>query len=149
MNKTILVSAIGNPGRSDDGLGFALISSLDFEAFPQIEFSQDYQLHIESALTLCNKKEIIFVDASHKASEPFSFEKASPSLVSSPLYTHSLQIEEVLCWCETLYQIRPNASILAIRGYEWELKEGLSPKAEKNLKEARHFLEEYLRNISL
>ncbi len=54
--------------------------------------------------------------------------------------THELSPAAVLALCEELYGKRPLAWTLAIRGYAWDLDEGLSPRAEINLSAALAFI---------
>jgi hypothetical protein len=41
--------------------------------------------------------------------------------------------------CDELYGKQPKTYLLQVRGYEWEMLEGLSERAEKNLWKAFHF----------
>jgi hypothetical protein len=53
-----------------------------------------------------------------------------------------LKPETILYLSENLYGHEPNAYILAIEGHEWELQNGLTKKAKKNLEKAYYFLME-------
>jgi hypothetical protein len=50
--------------------------------------------------------------------------------------THALSPGVIVSLCQNLYDVKPEAYVLKIRGVEWELKKGLSKMAESNLKKA-------------
>ena len=58
--------------------------------------------------------------------------------------THEMSPSSVLALTEELYARRPRAWLMAIRGYEWNLAEGLSPQAEDNFRPAAEFLIKFL-----
>ena len=138
-----LVCGYGNPGRSDDGLGPALVSRLETElrrsARRDIVATSRLQLNIEDSLAISAFDRVVFVDASRRGPDPFRFRAVRPSKGWS-FSTHALPPEAVLAWCLELYGRRPQASVLAIRGHRWVLEEGLSPMARRNLDRAEGFL---------
>ena len=93
---------------------------------------------MEDALLFSEYDKVIVVDASKNGKEPFSWRKQQPAKKSS-FTTHALPPEAVLELCLTLYGKRPEAFLLAIRGYDFEIGEGLSPAARKNLEAALRF----------
>ena len=143
-NDKILVYGIGNPGRQDDGLGPALIEMLGSAGLAGVDLDSNYQLNIEDALALSTHGTVIFVDASETADEPFSF-LALESSRDIAFTTHELSPAAVLALCEELYGKPPLAWTLAIRGYSWDLGEGLSPRADINLSAALAFMVAWLK----
>ena len=143
--KTILICGFGNPGRRDDGLGPALVARLesdpDLNKRTDIRTEARLQLNIEDALTISAVEEVIFADASTKAKPPFEFKRIRPR-TKLAFSTHALEPSSVLALCRELYGRTPEAFLLAIRGYRWELEEGLSPRAARNLGRALAFLRE-------
>jgi hydrogenase maturation protease len=135
----VLVYGIGNPGRQDDGLGPMLVEMLEAAGLAGVDLDSNYQLNVEDALALSTHGTIIFVDASETSDEPFSFLALEPSR-DIAFTTHELSPAAVLALCEDLYGKRPLAWTLAIRGYAWDLGEGLSPRAEVNLSAALAFI---------
>lgn len=135
----ILVFGYGNPGRQDDGLGPALVGMLEEERFPGITTDCNYQLQIEDAAAVSEHDAVIFVDASCVGEEPFTFSELEPSNEIT-FTTHTMSPASVLALCHELYGTSVRAYLLAIRGYEWELVEGLSPMAGKNLDLACRFI---------
>jgi hydrogenase maturation protease len=135
----ILVYGYGNPGRQDDGLGPALVAKLEEERIPGVTTDCNYQLQIEDAVAVAEHDAVIFVDASLVGGEPFAFTELEPSN-DITFTTHTMSPASVLALCHELYRKSVRAYLLAIRGYEWELVEGLSPMAAKNLDEACRFI---------
>jgi hydrogenase maturation protease len=139
----ILVYGIGNPGRHDDGLGPKLVSLIEAENIANVACDSNYQLNIEDALTCSHYDTAVFVDASETAAPPFEFTELGP-LREIAFTTHEMSPSSVLALTEELYTRRPRAWMLAIRGYEWDIEEGLSPQAEINLSAALAFLTDWV-----
>jgi len=135
----ILVLGIGNPGRQDDGLGPALIDLLEAVAPAGVSLDANYQLNIEDALACSEHDEVIFADASKTAEAPFAFDELAPA-DGIAFTTHELAPAAVLALSVELYGKRPRAWTLAIRGYAWDVGEGLTPQAEVNLSAALAFM---------
>jgi hydrogenase maturation protease len=139
----ILVYGIGNPGRRDDGLGPKLVSLIETEGIKNVDCDSNYQLNIEDALTCSHYDAVVFVDASENAAPPFEFTELGPAREMA-YTTHEISPSSVLALTEELYARRPRAWLMAIRGYEWDLAEGLSPQAEDNFRPAAEFLIKFL-----
>jgi hydrogenase maturation protease len=133
------VYGFGNPGRQDDGLGPMIIDKLDKENIEGITTDSNYQLNIEDADNISKSDIVIFVDASLDAEEPFSFERIEPS-AEITFTTHAMSPESVIALCGDIYGRIPETYVLAVRGYQWEMFEGLSEKAMDNFNEAYQFL---------
>ncbi|HEX9745365.1 MAG TPA: hydrogenase maturation protease [bacterium] len=142
----ILVLGYGNPGREDDGLGPALLDRLEKIKLDNVTCQSDYQLNIEYAEYCSLHDVVIFVDASVNPEKPFIFRQVLPSQEVSHT-THSMSAESVVALCESIYGKRPRAFMLEIKGFSFEIGEGLSGPAEKNLDEAFIFLHNYLLSI--
>ena len=134
-SKALLIG-IGNSARSDDGLGWAFVERVE-----QVElFSGDwlyrFQLNLEDAELVTKYKHVLFVDA-HKGelANGYSFRKCMPD-AGADFSTHQLSPESILYLSQQLYDVLPQAFILGIQGYQWELKEGLTAEAQKNLQKA-------------
>lgn len=144
----ILIYAYGNPGRQDDGLGNRFVEELEKwiikKNIPAVELESNYQLNIEDSITIAAKDTVIFVDASNEDIEDIHFSVVEPSEGRSEFTTHAASPSFILALCIQLYNKHPKTYLLQIRGYEWAFKEGLSEKAEKNLKKALEFMKEKL-----
>ena len=141
----ILVYGIGNPGRRDDGLGPKLVSLVEAERIENVDCDANYQLNIGDARTCSHYDIVIFADASETAAPPFEFKEHEPAREIA-FTTHEMAPTSVLALTEELYARRPRAWLMAIRGYEWNLAEGLSLQAEINLSAALAFLLERLKS---
>ncbi|MGB0694891.1 MAG: hydrogenase maturation protease [Rhodospirillaceae bacterium] len=132
-----LIYGIGNVGRQDDGLGWAFIEWLEESTVcPQAETVQHYQLQLEDADLIRSKRRVLFVDAT-KAPEVDSvhLEAVFPRMDSS-FTSHALSIPTIMATCQTCFGTVPEVQLLTIKGYEWELKLGLTEDAKRNLAQA-------------
>jgi len=140
----ILIIGYGNPGRGDDGLGPALIAELEKHDLPGVTLDSDYQLNIEYSVDLAKHDLVIFVDASLKGDDPFKFSELEPSHECG-ISTHSITAESLLGLTMDLMPTPPKAFLLAVCGYDFAFREGLTDKATQNLHKALDFLLEYIR----
>jgi hydrogenase maturation protease len=134
------VLGYGNPGRQDDGLGPAIVEELERMSLPATVLEADYQLTIEDAAELAEARWAIFVDAASQGPEPFRARRLEPALTIQ-FSSHALSPESVLAICEDAYERRPEAVLVAVRGYGFELAEGLSARARENKRRALEYIE--------
>ena len=143
MNATAdtLVLGWGNPARGDDGLGPALIEALAEMELPGVATDTDFQLQVEDAAEVARYRRVIFVDADRAGREPFSWRRLEPAKQKINFSTHSVAPAAVLALAAELFQARPEAWLLGVRGYRFdEFEEQLSGRASKNLEAATEFL---------
>jgi len=135
-----LVIGVGNPSRGDDALGPLLIERLQARALPGVECLTDFQLQVEYALDLIGREEVVFVDGTVCGDAAFTFEAASPERDASAT-THALTPAAVLdAYVRVTDEALPAVHVLAIRGYEFELGDGLTERAAVNLELAEVML---------
>lgn len=138
----ILIHAYGNPGRGDDGIGDAFVQMcqpwLSHESAHHLTIESSYQLNVEDAYTMSEFDIVVFIDATKEPIENFAFTEVQPK-PQSPFTTHAMYPSGVLYLCNELYGKQPQTYLLQVRGYEWEMLEGLSDQAEKNIWKAFHF----------
>jgi hydrogenase maturation protease len=135
LTAPVLVVGIGNPSRGDDALGPRLIERLEQLQLPGVELLTDFQLQVEYALDMRERAAVILVDASVNCAEPFALEEVEP--VADASYTsHELSPSALLHAYDRLFGTPPRTYALAVRGYGFELGDGLSPRAESNLEAA-------------
>ncbi|MCF6353900.1 MAG: hydrogenase maturation protease [Candidatus Polarisedimenticolaceae bacterium] len=132
-----LIYGIGNVGRQDDGLGWAFIDWLESKSLcPRAEITRHYQLHLEDADLISRKSRVLFVDATKDpAVEQFWLERVQPKMDFS-FTSHAISIPSIMATCEQCFGRLPEVHLLTIRGYAWELEEGLTPTARQNLEAA-------------
>ena len=139
-NRKLLIIGIGNIGRQDDGLAWALLDRLKRLTDINTTLHYAYQLNIEHAEKIAQYQKVIFIDASHnELSKGFLWsdceEKSNYEFTS-----HSLEPNVIFTLSNELYHSENEVNILQIQGYDWELKEGITTKAKLNLERAFDFL---------
>ncbi|WP_298370527.1 hydrogenase maturation protease [uncultured Lutibacter sp.] len=136
----ILIIGIGNNTRQDDGLGWRFLELLEKEGFNTSNIVYKYQLMVEDAELIGDYKTVVFVDACKtELKNGFKFEKIFPSKHVS-FSTHNVPPTQILNLCETFYNKKPKAYMLAVQGYLWDIEIGISKKASRNLsKSFSHF----------
>jgi hydrogenase maturation protease len=129
----ILLIAIGNCGRGDDGLGWKFADTIQELGLDFIDFEYRYQLQVEDASLICNYDTIIFADASHKKlMDGFEIKRCNPA--EHFFYSSHMQSPEtILFLAHKLFGKSPKAYTLAISGVEWDLKTFLNAEAERNM----------------
>ncbi len=143
----MLVYGYGNPGRQDDGLGILLAELIEDwknkEGLDYIETDSNYQLNIEDAAEIAEKDIVIFADASQESIKDIDFTKVEPTPEIS-FSMHAVSPAFVLNLCKEIYDKTPQTYLLHIKGYKWELKEGLTAQAKENLNKAYGFLKKII-----
>jgi hydrogenase maturation protease len=138
-----LVYGYGNPGRRDDGLGPALVEKIEKwiqeNNIPDIDVDSNYQLNIEDAYNIQNYDIVIFADASFEDIGHFIIERVKPD-DKAAFNTHSVSPGYVLGLCQKLYKKSPAVFLVHIKGYEFELQEGISDQAAGNLEIVYNFI---------
>ena len=140
-NPTSLIYGIGNDGRQDDGLGWAFIDRLEqIRPLPRAHLRRTYQLNLEDADLISRYTRVLFVDATKDpAVESFTLNRPEPKLDFS-FTSHAISVPSILATTQQCFEHVPEAYLLAIRGYEWELQEGLTSPAQHNLSHSLEFL---------
>lgn len=136
MKKT-LIYGYGNPGRQDDALGVMLAERteewLHNAGIAGVETDSNYQLNIEDAERISHFDRVIFADASKEEHiEQFEITHLEPS-AKVEFTMHAVSPAFIMHLCQSIYGRTPEAWLVHIRGYEWELSEGLTQKANANL----------------
>lgn len=153
MVAPLLVFAYGNPSRGDDALGpvfaerAAALSAVAGLGH-QVEFLTDFQLQVEHALDLVGRRAVLFVDASARGEEHAVLAPLAAARDAS--YTsHALSPGAVLqAYVDVLGMAPPPAQLLAIRGEQFELGQGLSPAAEAALEAGLARFTDWLAELS-
>jgi len=137
---------IGNPGRRDDGLGAAAVERLKGRRLPGVTLDANYQLNVEDALAVAGHDRVVFIDAARGLRTAFTFTPLAPD-PTLPALSHALGPAAVLAVAERLYGKRPEARLLAVRGYSFTVGEGLTAKAARDLDKALAALEAFLKEV--
>jgi hydrogenase maturation protease len=144
MIKTLIVG-YGNADRQDDGVAWHVLARLanrlgrsapieigegfEFEEEP-LEFLYALQLTPEMAETIASFDRLCFVDA-HTGSLPEEIKivPLQAGFQNSP-FTHHMTPDTLLAFAQTLYDSRPTAILISIRGYEFGFARDLSPRTD-------------------
>ncbi len=140
MPKPVLLFGYGNLSRGDDALGPLLLEYAETHCdLDAIEILSDFQLQIEHALDLENRRLVLFVDASVACANAFDFTALEPARDKS-YTTHAMSPAAVLDVYQSIKkQTPPPCFLLSIKAEQFELGDGLSANAESNLVEACSF----------
>ncbi len=147
--KPILVFACGNPSRGDDALGPQLLDQLavklqNTELENRVDLVTDFQLQIEHSLDMEHRQQVVFVDASVSTPSNFDFQ-ALHSQRDDSYSSHALSPAALLELYQQLHPTKPVAAFqLAIRGYDFELGQPVSPTAHNNLQQSLNYLYSWL-----
>lgn len=146
--RRVLILGYGNPGRQDDGLGPAAVAEIESMRLTNLTAFDNYQLNIEDAVDVAAHDIVWFVDAARTGPSPYSVRPVSPSS-SIEFTSHIVRPETILAIAGQCYGGSPQAFLLAIRGYEFEFIEALTPAAKDNLDAALAMLTERIRAIQV
>ena len=145
----VLVFTYGNPSRGDDALGPAMYDLLEeyqheTGKLEQVDLLTDFQLQIEHAVDLEQRKLVIFVDAGVSSPEPYGFDELQAERDES-YTTHAMSPVAVLDVFRQINRCDPPLTfLLTIRAYEFGLGQTISEQADKNLQQAFEFIAGYL-----
>ena len=147
----ILIYGYGNPGRQDDGLGIRLAEELDQwctdNQLLHVSADTNYQLNVEDAAGLANYDLVIFADASRENIQSISFDRLLPS-AKTEFTMHAVSPAFILHLCHEIFNHKPEAYLLHIRGYEWEFMEEMTEGAVRNLFEAVNRVKQFILEYS-
>ncbi len=144
----ILVLGYGNPGRQDDGLGPAVAAGIDSLGWPNLTTFDNYQLNIEDAMDVAAHDVVWFVDAAKAGPSPYAVHEVLPA-PAVEFTSHIVRPEAIMAIARQCYGKSPPAFLLAIRGYEFEFVEALTPEATDNLRAALAMLTDRIRAVHM
>lgn len=140
----------GNPSRGDDALGPMLTQALETGSTgrgtePAVDFLTDFQLQVEHALDLAQRRLVLFTDAHVTCPAPFTFTRLQEARDDS-YTTHAMSPSAILHVYRKVCKAEPPPSfLLSIRGERFELGQDLSPSANVHLVAAVQFARGLLR----
>jgi hydrogenase maturation protease len=141
-DEKVLLIGIGNAARQDDGLGWAFLEQVEQGAYFPGPCLYRFQLNLEDAELISHYDQVFFVDACRgELAGGFAVRACLPQ-AGPGFSTHLLAPEALLYLCQHLYARVPRAWLLAIQGYQWQVREGLCPAAQVNLRHALDWFQE-------
>src|SRR5512143_3195941 len=140
MQPTLIIG-YGNFDRQDDGVAWHVLAEVarrlgcavplsPEEEFPlnsgKPDFIFELQLTPELANTIAQYDRLCFVDA-HTGAVPHDVNVSAiaAEFQASPL-THHLTPQSLLTFAQTLYNARPEAILISVRGYQFGFEQALS-----------------------
>jgi hydrogenase maturation protease len=140
----VLVYGYGNPGREDDALGNEMVEMISVwtkeHKIKNIETDSNYQLNVEDAEKISAYDVVVFVDATQEDIHEFKFTHLEPSSEKVEFSMHAVSPEYVVHVCNDLFKKTPKVCLMAIKGFSWDFKEGLTDNAKLNLEQAFQYL---------
>jgi hydrogenase maturation protease len=126
----ILIHAVGNETRRDDGLALEAIKYIK-NKFPDFSFKTDYQLYLEDVLEWCNYSKVWFIDAS------FGNDLKNRTTQNVPLdfnpSVHHMGPDLLASMAKEIYGSSVEVIVSELPGEDFSLGEGLSSKAKSTL----------------
>ena len=145
----ILVYGYGNPGRQDDCLGIKFTEFVEKwskeHSSLRMDTDMNYQLNIEDSLTISEYDIVFFVDASMEVIDDYLITKVTPSEKVN-FSMHTVSPSYITYLCNEIYDQQPLVFLIHIKGYEWELQEGITEKANQNLQNALVYFQGLMQN---
>ena len=154
-----LIIGYGNFDRQDDGVAWHVLAEvasrlgcavplLPEEEFPPNDGTPDFffelQLTPELAETIALYDRVCFVDA-HTGAVPYdvNVNEINAEFQASPL-THHLTAQSLLTFAQTLYNARPEAILVSVRGYQFGFERELSPLTAQLAEEAAEVIAKWV-----
>ncbi len=154
MMKNFIILGYGNPDRGDDGVAYYILNELiqklaenrtaleEFQETGILEINKNvdiwYNLQLvpEVSQDLADYENAIFLDA-HTAEIPdeILITEISPHYQNSP-FTHHLTPASCLDLADQLFGRSPKATLITIRGYQFDFSRELSAKTRELAKQA-------------
>jgi hydrogenase maturation protease len=133
----ILLLALGNGSRGDDGVGLALGRSLVARLPPgSHQVVEAVQLLPEHAELTARADAVVFLDAAVSGAPGEVHANQVTSRAPRAALLHALTPEEILGLARTTYGQAPQGLLVTVGGKDFSFVEGLSPEAEAALPEA-------------
>ena len=144
----ILIIGYGNPYRQDDSIGHVIAKAVEkWAAEIKINFltvMTAYQLELEMVEDLANNHTVIFIDAhTPDYSDNLVFEKVEPK-VTKGFTTHVFGPGDLVGLSMKFYNHAPEAYILSVPGYDFDMGNDLSGKTLELSEKAIALLKEKL-----
>jgi len=134
--KRLVVFALGNPIRADDGAGLAVARGLD-ALLPDLDIVEAHELLPEHAEVLAAARGVLFLDASVAGAPGDVRASRLVPRTAREAILHALLPEEILGLARMLHGRAPPAGLVTIAGREFSFGDTLSPEVEAALPLAR------------
>jgi len=133
--RRVLVLAIGNTMRGDDGIGWHAAKALTEESTCddlRVLFCEQLTPDLAEAVSVSER--VIFIDSSvNSPAGCVAARRVDPSMKDTESFSHEIGPESLLFWSRALYGTSPEAVLITVGGESFEAGEGLSPSVAKSL----------------
>ena len=130
----VLVIAIGNPLRSDDGFGWRAAEAFQHDpGFARTEILTVHQLTPELAESAAHADLVIFVDAALTGAPGTVHSLELSAREECARFSHVLTPQSLMTLAERLYTKRPKAFLVSVSGESFAHGESLSPEVRESL----------------
>lgn len=141
-DKTLVVG-VGNPLRSDDGVGFYVASVLEERHIPDVQTLVVQQLNLEVIEYFLNFDRIIIVDANcSKCDIEFKKLNAETCIMTSSHHVTPILLTSL---AKTVYDKTLNVYLCLLKAENFEVGEGLSSSAKTIADQAINILTDFLK----
>lgn len=142
MTSTTLILGIGNPLRSDDGVGAFICSKLEALQLPQVTIQTTQLLQTEFIEEFLKYDKVLVVDASVTASEvKIETVQASGAAVAS---SHQMNLSLMVALAQQVYGKEMKLYSCAIPVISFKMGNELSPVAVEQAEKAITIIREWL-----
>jgi hydrogenase maturation protease len=139
----VCVIGVGNPIRSDDGLGPYICSLLDAVAFPGVDTLQLHQLHTDVIEDLFPYDHVVVVDASVEG-ENVAFYVPEGDQTTAVASSHHMNVAMLHALAQTVYGKTLSFRVCAVRGESFEMGDQLTAAAKANAAAAVKVISEWI-----
>jgi hydrogenase maturation protease len=141
--RPLLVLAVGNPLRRDDGAAPEAARGLEAEGVRVVIV---HQLAPELALEVAAAAAVVFLDAREGGRPGEVVARPVAAEPAGAAFTHACSPAEVMALSERLGGARPPAALVTVAGRDFSFGDGLSPEVEAALPALRAAVLDYLRS---
>ncbi len=145
--QTICILGIGNPLRSDDGVGAYVCQKIEEINLPEVDVATTHQLDIGMLEDLTKFSAVVFVDASTKDST-VSFYELVKEKNPPQSFSHHVNAALLVGLADKLYTTNTRFYICGIGAVNFEIGNSLSGTALSNAEKAVSLLREWVQSVS-
>jgi hydrogenase maturation protease len=132
----ILVIGYGNELRRDDGIGPRVAEAIALANYPEVRVKTCFQLVPELAADLAEARVVLFVDASADPRRSGGELRRITAEETADWSTHTGDPRALLALTHAVYGVSPEAWWLTVPGEDFGFGDGLSARAQDNVREA-------------
>lgn len=143
INPRILVAGIGNPIRSDDGIGPYISQCFEEKKITGVTTAIYHQLHTELVEEFLRYDCIVICDASVEG-DGVSFYPLQEKLQSPVSSSHHVNAALITSLAKQLYRNEMQVMICSVRAYNFDMGETFSSQGKKNADEAVSIISDWI-----